>query len=149
MGAASLPVALFGAAAIDPARVALGPVFDRYADAYGLPRSLVKAVAYVESAWRTEARSPVGAVGVGQLMPETAKWIAGTLMGDAGLDATRAEDNVRMMARYLRFLVDQTGKEDLAIGSYYQGIGSVRRDGVKPATRTYMERVRSARAYFT
>jgi LysM repeat protein len=147
-GARPLPVALFGAAAHDPARVGLGPLIDHWADAHGLPRSLVRAVAFVESAWRTEARSSVGAIGIGQLLPDTARWVATTLIGDPALDPARAEDNVRMTARYLRYLIDQSGDEDLAIGSYYQGPGSVRRDGLEAETRSYITRVRGAQAHF-
>ena len=141
-------MALFGAAADDPARVALGPVIDRWADTYGVGRSLVRAIAFVESAWRNEARSSVGAIGIGQLMPGTARWVATTLIGDPALDPTRPEDNVRMTARYFRYLIDLTASEDLAIASYYQGPGSVQREGLKPATAAYIGRVRAAQAHF-
>ena len=147
-GDQSLPVSLFGAAASDPQRLALVPVFDRWADHYGVDRRLLKGVAFVESSWRTEARSSSGAVGIGQLMPDTSRWIAASLIGDPTLDPTQAEDNIRMAARYLRYLQDQTGVEANAIGAYYQGIGSLQRDGLKAGTVVYIARVQAARAAF-
>ena len=147
-GDQSLPVSLFGAAATDPQRLALVPAFDRWADYYGVDRRLLKGVAFVESSWRTEARSSSGAVGIGQLMPDTSRWIAASLIGDPTLDPTQAEDNIRMAARYLRYLQDQTGVEANAIGAYYQGIGSLQRDGLKAGTVVYIARVQAARAAF-
>lgn len=143
-----LPVSLFGSTATDPARLALVPVFDRWADAYQVPRELLKGLAFVESGWRADARSSVGAVGIGQLMPDTSRWLATTIMGEPSLDPTRPEDNIRMTARYLRYLLDRTPTENIAIGSYYQGIGSVTRDGLKPGTLSYITRVQTARAAF-
>ncbi len=147
-GDQSLPVSLFGAAATDPQRLALVPAFDRWADHYGVDRRLLKGLAFVESSWRTEARSSSGAVGIGQLMPDTSRWIAASLIGDPTLDPTQAEDNIRMAARYLRYLQDQTGVEANAIGAYYQGIGSLQRDGLKAGTAVYIARVQAARAAF-
>lgn len=147
-GDQSLPVSLFGTAATDAQRLALVPAFDRWADYYGVDRRLLKGLAFVESSWRTEARSSSGAVGIGQLMPDTSRWIAASLIGDQTLDPTQAEDNIRMAARYLGYLQDQTGLEANAIGAYYQGIGSLQRDGLTAGTVVYIARVQAARAAF-
>ncbi|MFN0027309.1 MAG: LysM peptidoglycan-binding domain-containing protein [Acidimicrobiales bacterium] len=146
--AASLPRSLFGSAANDPARLALIPSMDRWAAHYQIDRNLLKGLAYVESSWRVDAISSAGAVGVGQLMPATSAWIASYLIGDPTLDARRADDNIRMSARYVRYLIDQLGVEDQALGAYYQGIGSVQRDGMGSGTLQYIARVRSAQAAF-
>jgi N-acetylmuramoyl-L-alanine amidase len=143
-----LPVALFGSTATDPNRIALIGVFDRWADAYQVPRDLLKGVAFVESGWRADARSSSGAIGIGQLLPSTAAWVAASMLGDPSLDPTRAEDNIRMTARYLRYLLDQTGDQQVAVGSYYQGLGSVQREGLRPVTQQYIARVATARAAF-
>ena len=143
-----LPVSLFGTLATDPARLALVPVFDRWADNYQVPRDLLKGFGFVESGWRADALSTSGAVGIGQLMPQTSQWIATTLIGDPTLDPTNPADNIRMTARYVRYLLDLTGSETNAIGSYYQGPGSVQRDGLKPVTVQYIARVQAARAAF-
>lgn len=143
-----LPASLFGSLANDPNRLALVPLFDRWADNYRIPRELLKGFAFVESGWRPDALSSSGAQGLGQLMPDTSRWIASTLIGDPSLDPTKPEDNIRMSARYIRYLLDQTGDENVAIGAYYQGIGSVQREGLKPVTLQYINRVQTARAAF-
>lgn len=145
---AALPAGLFGRSATDPARLAMTPSFDRWATHYRIDRNLLKGMAYVESSWRVDALSSAGAVGVGQLMPATSAWIASHLIGDPTLDPHRADDNIRMSARYVRYLIDELGVEDRAIGAYYQGIGSVQRDGMGSGTVQYIARVRAAQAAF-
>ncbi len=144
----SLPVSLFGSAATDPARLALVPSFDRWSDTYRVPRALMKGLGYVESSWRANALSSAGAVGIGQLMPDTSAWLAVYIIGDPTLDPNDPDDNIRMSARYIRWLMDQLGNEYSAIAAYYQGIGSVQRDGIQPGTHAYVARVQSARAAF-
>ncbi len=146
--AGRLPVALFGSRATDPKLLALVPLFHRWADAYRVPRDLIKAIAYIESAWRADAVSPSGAIGIGQVMPSTAAWINQSLLGGARLDPRRPEDNIRLSARFLRYLLDQTRNESRAIASYFQGLGSVTRDGLRPATVTYVQKVQAARPHF-
>ena len=145
---ATLPVSLFGIYANDPVRLALVPLFDRWADTYRLNRSLLKGLGFVESSWRADALSSAGAVGIGQLMPDTSRWIADVIIGDPSLDPYKADDNIRMSARYIRWLLDQTGNEYTAIAAYYQGIGSVQRTGIQPGTHQYVARVQGARAAF-
>lgn len=144
----TLPVGLFGSLATDHAKIALIPSFDRYADTYRIPRDLLKGLAFVESGWRPDAVSSSGALGIGQLLPSTATWVATSMLGEPFLDPTRAEDNIKMTARYLRYLLDQTNDEGLAVASYFQGLGSVRRDGLKEVTVRYVHKVATARAAF-
>ena len=130
---AVLPAALFGGRGTDPALLALIPIFERWADTYGVARDLLKALAFVESSWRIDARSTSGAVGLCQLLPLTADWIATDLLGIPPLDARPADPNVRLGARYLRYLIELFGQEPTALAAYFQGPGSVRRTGVSPA----------------
>jgi LysM repeat protein len=143
-----VPAAVFGPRAGDPALAALVPLFNRWADAYALPRDLLKALAFVESSWRNEARSTSGAIGLGQLLPSTAAWVNSTLLGGANLDPTVADDNLHLTARYLRYLFDLQGDESRAIGSYSQGPGSVQRDGLSPRTVDYVQRIQGLRPQF-
>jgi soluble lytic murein transglycosylase-like protein len=113
-----------------------------------VPRDLLKALAYVESRWRADAVSPSGAIGIGQLLPSTAAWINQALLGGARLDPRRADDNIRLSARLLRYLLDEAGSEIDAVASYLQGLGSVRRDGKKPETNVYVWNVGAARNHF-
>ncbi len=132
-----------------PERLALIPVFERWANANGLPVDLLMATAWHESGWNTEATSYLGAVGIGQLMPVTAEWIATTLIGQPDLDRFDAEDNIRMSARYLEWLLERNdGDVRLALGGYFQGPTSVARGEWLDATELYTANVVAQRALF-
>ncbi len=131
-----------------PERRALIPVFERWAEANGLPVDLVMSVAWQESGWNTAAVSSKGAVGVGQIMPATGRWVAADLIGRPDLDTTIAEDNIRISARYLRWLVDYLGSEELALAGYYQGPGAVRAGIMYQDTVQYVANVQAQRKFF-
>lgn len=94
-----------------------------------LPRGLIWAVMRQESGFRRTVRSPVGAVGLLQLMPATAEHIASEL-GEK-LDPrslTRAFTNVRLGSAYLRKLIDSfQGSVPLALAAYNAGPQAVAR----------------------
>ena len=69
----------------DDQRRQVNQLLDRAAREFGVKPSLLKALTYTESRWHQDAVSSVGAIGVGQLLPATATWLAG-LMGEPGLD---------------------------------------------------------------
>ncbi len=146
--AASLPASLFGRRAQDRSLVELAPVIDRWADANGLPRDLMKALTYQESGWNNDAVSSVGALGLGQLMPDTVEFVNGVLLGGTHLDPGVPEENVRMSARYLRFLMEAAGNEDDAIAGYYQGLDAVHRIGWYDDTVDYVANIQALRSHF-
>lgn len=78
-----------------------------------------------ESSFRTTATSPVGAVGLTQLMPKTARWLSPeTSTAELRDPAT----NVRIGFGYLRQLIDKyEGDVDLALVAYNRGPGTVDR----------------------
>lgn len=143
-----LPAALFGRRANDADVVALVPVFERWADANGLPRDLLKALSYLESGWDNSAVSSAGALGLGQLMPDTVDFVNGVLLGGTRLDPAVPEDNVRMSARYLRYLLEAAGNENDALASYYQGLAAVRSIGWYDDTHRYVANIQALRAHF-
>jgi hypothetical protein len=107
------------------------------------PRLLVALVA-TESSWHPYAVSPVGAQGLGQLMPGTAAGL--------GVDAFSPHDNLNGTARYLRGLLDryaaypQTERYRLALAGYNAGPGAVERFGGIPPyaeTQAYVRNVMS------
>ena len=107
------------------------------------PRLLVALVA-TESSWHPYAVSPVGARGLGQLMPGTAAGL--------GVDAFSPHDNLNGTARYLRGLLDryaaypQTQRYRLALAGYNAGPGAVERFGGIPPyseTQAYVRSVMS------
>lgn len=82
---------------------------------------LVKA----ESSFRTTAVSPVGAVGLTQLLPSTARWM---VPGTTRRDLMEPETNLRVGFKYLRYLLDKYDSDEmLALTAYNRGPGTVDR----------------------
>jgi soluble lytic murein transglycosylase-like protein len=133
-----------------PERLALVPHFVRWSRANGLPPDLVMATTWLESGWQNGAVSSVGALGIGQLMPGTVRFIRHDLIGVDSLDPRIPDHNIRMSARYLRFLLHRTdGDVRSALAGYYQGPGSVDRVGALPGTVAYVNGVLALRRLFT
>ncbi len=131
-----------------PDRLAFIPMFDKWAKQNSIPADLLKATTYLESGWNNKKVSSTGAVGIGQLMPDTATFIERDLIG-VDLDPKRAPDNIRMSARYLHFLLrGADGNVSLALMRYYQGYGSLQRNGAYPQTRQYVRDVLALRRQF-
>lgn len=100
---------------------------------------LITAVVRQESAGRVGAVSPVGAQGLMQLMPATAKFLGVTNSFDA-------RQNVFAGTKYLRMLLDTfRGDLDLALAAYNAGPGAVQKyRGIPPyrETRNYVAKIR-------
>ena len=94
-----------------------------------LPRGLLWSVMRQESGFRPAVRSPVGAVGLLQLMPTTAQKMAEELgEKDRALALTHAHDSVWLGAAYLRKLLDTfQGNVPLALAAYNAGPYAVSR----------------------
>jgi soluble lytic murein transglycosylase-like protein len=107
---------------------------------HGVDPRLVAAIAARESAYNPAAVSPVGACGVMQLMPATARYIGVANIFDA-------KENVFGGVRYLRTLLDTFhGDLDLTLAAYNAGPGAVQKyNGVPPyrETRDYVRVVRA------
>lgn len=116
---------------------------------YRLDPALLAAVIYQESKFHPAARSSSGAVGLMQLLPDTAKGIAVHTGGTAFRvsDLTNPELNVRYGSWYLRHLLDKYGNERLALAAYNAGQANVdgwraRGVGIQfSETRAYVSRV--------
>ena len=105
---------------------------------YGVDEAVVRAIIHAESSFNPRAVSRVGAQGLMQLMPATAK-----RFGVA--DAFDAAQNIRGGVKYLAWLLKRfDGNVKLAAAGYNAGEGAVDKyDGVPPyaETRRYVERV--------
>lgn len=131
-----------------PERLALLPTFDAAANRHRVPADLLKALTWLESGWQNDKVSSTGAVGIGQLMPATVSFVSDILLR-AKLDPTLPGDNIEMSARFLAYLLAQTGgREATALASYYQGLASVRRFGPGRATERYVADVLALRRNF-
>ncbi len=121
-----------------PVASAFDPLILQVAQSHNLDPDLIKAVVHVESSFQPHARSYKGAMGLMQLMPQTARRFGVT-------DAYHPDQNVTGGARYLRELLDRyAGNETLAIAAYNAGEGAVDRYvGVPPYSETqqYVRRV--------
>jgi soluble lytic murein transglycosylase-like protein len=128
----------------------LRPLLIRYAQENGLSADLVMALAWVESSWRKNAVSDVGAVGVMQLMPNTVEFVSKKLLGlRSTLDPRNPTSNVRMGARYLRHLLNQNhGSVRQALIAYNQGLTSLRTNGSYNIAERYADRVLALRPQF-
>ena len=133
-----------------PANAAIAPACAIRGDlvrTYGVPHDLLKAMTWVESGWQTHKVSSTGAIGIGQLMPDTVDFMNVVLR--TKLDPRVPEHNIRMSARFLRYLLDQNrGRADSALAAYYQGLRSVRERGVFAETRQYVATVLAVRPAF-
>lgn len=97
----------------------------------GIPDSLLARLLYQESRFRPDiitgkTKSPVGALGIAQFMPATAR--------DLGIDPLNPYDAIDGAARYLRSLYDKLGGDwSRALAAYNWGIGNVQRKGLAQA----------------
>jgi LysM repeat protein len=129
-----------------PSKAAVRKLVYKTAKKVGVDPSLVLAVAYHESGFQQRVVSPVDAIGVMQVLPST-----GRVLGNAygrKLNLLKTEDNVLAGALLLKQLVRATGRADLALAGYYQGLGSVHARGMLPQTHAYIRNVSVLRARF-
>ena len=123
------------------------PTFELWAAHYGMRSDLLKAMCYMESGWQAGAISSTGAVGIGQLMPDTAQFTS-MLIGRT-LDRADPNDNIHMSAKYLRWLLDRTGWDvRKALAGYYQGLGALQANGMYADTVQYVKAVLALQSTF-
>jgi len=101
---------------------------------YGVPVSLLNAVAQAESGYNPNAVSPAGAQGLLQLMPATG----------ASLGVTNPFDptqNANAGAQYLSQLYSQYGDWNTALIAYNEGPGNLASKGIFPSSQSYADSI--------
>jgi soluble lytic murein transglycosylase-like protein len=98
-----------------------------YAQHYGVPLRLVRSIVHQESGWQRCVVSRKGAVGLMQIMPETARWL--------GIkDRCNIKENVSGGVRYLAWLMREFhGDLRLVAAAYYAGERVISKRGLKYA----------------
>ncbi len=115
--------------------------FKRFGGARQVPSTELMAIARRESAFFPEARSPVGARGLMQIMPATGRQVASSL-GDSlrGADLYDVENNVLLGSAYYRQLLDRfDGNRVFALAAYNAGPHRVDRWRNKPGAEVPVE----------
>ena len=132
-------------------------IVSAHARNYDLDPTLLAAVIYAESRFDSDAESEAGAVGLMQLLPETAKGIAVRTGGARFVvsDLRDPEINVRYGSWYLDHLrAHYDGDMRLALAAYHAGQGNVDRwreegSGIAfPETRAYVDEVERVRRVY-
>ena len=130
----------FRARAISSGSVDLDAIFDAAGQKYDISPDLLKAVAKVESNFKADATSRVGAMGIMQLMPGTATYLGVT-------DAYDPEQSIMGGAKYLKEQLDRfDGDVELALAAYNAGWPAVKKHGGIPPfreTQAYVPKVLS------
>jgi soluble lytic murein transglycosylase-like protein len=115
----------YGEVRLLPSNQPLDALITKIATETGLDPKLLHALVIIESAYNTRAVSPVGAMGLTQLMPGTARELGVS-------DAFDTEQNLRAGARYLAIQIGRFSDIRLALAAYNSGPNRVARLGRVP-----------------
>ena len=138
---------MLGGDRLDRARVDPGTIQSIAAE-HGVSPSLAAALAWQESGFNNGMVSGANARGVMQVMPGTWSWIQDNL-ATRPLNPDSATDNVHAGVLYLKRLLDETGGDEAtAVAGYYQGLGSVRSQGLYDDTKQYVANIQALRSRF-
>lgn len=129
-----------------PDRAASRALVARTARQMGVDPSLALAISYQESGFNARAVSPANAIGLMQVIPSSGKW-AGQLVGRP-LNLLKPEDNVTAGVALIRQLLRTADNTDQAIAGYYQGLASVRKNGMFADTQQYVAAVKAHQQRF-
>lgn len=130
------PISAAEVAAAVPGSERFADLFVAVGARHGVDPRLLAAVAKAESGFNPSATSRVGAQGLMQIMPATARSL--------GVDPRDPAQAVDGAARYLRTQLRDFGSVDLALAAYNAGPGAVRRFGGIPPyaeTRSYVTKI--------
>jgi soluble lytic murein transglycosylase-like protein len=119
------------------------PLAEKYGSMYGVDPKLIMAQMKQESGGNPQAVSSAGAIGLMQIMPETARVECGLTREQL----FNPELNIQCGVKYLRKLYDQFKDWRLALAAYNAGPGAVKKYGGIPPyreTKTYVANIMSS-----
>jgi soluble lytic murein transglycosylase-like protein len=126
------------------ARQTLEALADLYAARHEIDPPLLRAVITQESNWDTQAVSSAGALGLMQLMPDTARGECGL----AGEQVFEPAQNLNCGAGYLAKQLRRFGNIELALAAYNSGPSRVARLGRVPRLRETQDYVRRISTHY-
>ncbi len=97
-----------------------------YSQEFDVPNTLIYSIIKVESGLIKSAKSEKGAIGLMQLTPSTAQYIA-SLLNEKDYDLYNENVNIRFGTFYIKYLLDKFENPSTAIVAYNAGEGNVRR----------------------
>ena len=130
---------------------------ERYSEEYNLNYNLVYALVRAESSFNPKAVSSSGAIGLMQIMPTTAKWIAGELNEIYELKKLyMPQINIKYGCFYLRYLLNKFENETYTLCAYNAGETVVRNwinsqnefTILYPETENYVKKVQNAKKVY-
>jgi LysM repeat protein len=128
-----------------PSTGAMRALIVRKARANGVSPALALAVAWQESGFGMHQVSVANAIGTMQIIPSTGTWISGVV--GRRLDLLDPSDNVTAGVVLLRILTQEAG-ERKGVAGYYQGLRSVRQNGMYADTKRYVRSVLALKRHF-
>jgi LysM repeat protein len=126
--------------AVELSRSTVRSLIDKWANHYGIPVSLARALAWQESGFQTNVTSSTGAWGPMQVMPETWKFVETILLGRSV--PRTGEGGVEIGLTLLDHLLKRfEGDQRLALAAWYQGEKAVRERGLFEDTKKFVANV--------
>ena len=116
------------------------------ARANGVDPALAQAISFQESGFNMRAVSPANAVGAMQVIPSSGEWAS--VLAGRSIDLLDPRDNALAGVLILKAHAASGADEATVIAAYYQGMGSVTRNGLYPDTRRYVANVQTLMARY-
>lgn len=127
-----------------PTREQARAMIEDTARRHGVDPALAVAIGYQESGWNHRNVSVANAIGIMQVIPASGDW-AGQMLGRE-INLLDPADNITAGVVILRAHLRSAADEDTAIAAYYQGMASVRKNGLYSDTKAYIASIKALRA---
>ncbi len=129
-----------------PSRAQMQAMIAATARQHGVDPAMAQAVAFQESGFNMRAVSPANAVGAMQVTPSAGTWTSE--MAGRRLDLLDPQDNVTAGVLLLQVHLRSGATQENVLAAYYQGMSSVKRNGMYPDTRRYVASVQTLMARY-